>query len=281
MEDKKFFPQEMYDMFGRIAAQNNNQLRLCKTLVAGFKATDERDINYMDSYMDSLYDFMDPASDTESVYREFIAHIATFDPNEAKERTEFLEERLGYKAHIIYAAAFLAKRLHNGQKDKGGNDYYRSHLLQVARSGNDWKEKVVGFLHDAAEDCEIDVPTIISRLKEQIDTWQNNPDDTSWIDEFDDDLMEYPEKYIPPTDDEWNEIATALNLLNHHLSPSRQEYISKIKQNRIALKVKLNDLKNNMDITRIPNPTRKDYDRLERYKKEYQELLEALRNMFE
>lgn len=281
MEEKKIFPQEMYDMFGRIAAQNNNQLRLCKTLVAGFKATDERDINYMDSYMDSLYDFMDPASDTESVYREFIAHIATFDPNEAKERTEFLEERLGYKAHIIYAAAFLAKRLHNGQKDKGGNDYYRSHLLQVARSGNDWKEKVVGFLHDAAEDCEIDVPTIISRLKELIDTWLNNPDDTSWIDEFDDDLMVYPEKYIPPTDEEWHEIATALTLLNHHLSPTRQEYITKIKQNRIALKVKLNDLKNNMDLTRIPNPKQKDYDRLERYKKEYQELLEALRDMFE
>ena len=276
MAEEKLFPQEMYDMFGKIAEQNNQQLRVCKTMLAGFKATDERDIDYMDTYMDSLYDFMDPASDTEEVYREYIAHIASFDSNEAKERTEFLEEHLGYKAHAIFAAAYLAKRLHAGQKDKGGNDYYRSHLLQVGTSGHNWKEKVVGFLHDAAEDCNIDVPTIIVRLKEQIDTWLNNPDDTAWIDELDDDLMEYPEKYIPATDDEWNEIATALNLLNHHLSPTREEYIAKIKTNNLALKVKLNDLQNNMDISRIPNPTPRDYERIERYKKESRELSDVL-----
>ena len=70
MAEEKLFPQEMYDMFGKIAEQNNYQLRVCKTMLAGFKATDERDIDYMDSYMDSLYDFMDPASDTEEVYRD-------------------------------------------------------------------------------------------------------------------------------------------------------------------------------------------------------------------
>ncbi len=34
------------------------------------------------------------------------------------------EKHLDYKAHAIFAAAYLAKRLHSGQKDKGGNDYY-------------------------------------------------------------------------------------------------------------------------------------------------------------
>lgn len=33
-----------------------------------------------------------------------------------------------------------------------------------------------------------------------------------------------------------------------------------------------------MDITRIPEPTEKDYARLERYKKEYHVLMEALHN---
>lgn len=31
-----------------------------------------------------------------------------------------------------------------------------------------------------------------------------------------------------------------------------------------------------MDITRIPEPTEKDYARIERYKKEYKTLIEAL-----
>ncbi|MBO7595954.1 MAG: phosphohydrolase [Bacteroidales bacterium] len=169
----------------------------------------------------------------------------------------------------------LAKQLHSGQKDKGGNDYFTSHLLQVGKSGLDWKEKVVGFLHDAAEDTDIDVPTIIARLKEQENIWLNNPEDRSWVDEWMDIIDDYPEIIHTLTDDEWNEIATALNLLNHHLSPTREEYIAKIKTNRLAVRVKMHDLENNMDISRIPNPTDKDFARLERYKKEYQELAEV------
>ena len=187
-----------------------------------------------------------------------------------------MEETKNYKSHLVYAAAMLAKQLHSGQKDKGGNDYFTSHLLKVGKSGFDWKEKVVGFLHDAAEDTDIDVPTIIARLKEQENIWLNNPDDRSWVDEWMDIIDDYPEIIHPLTDDEWNEIATALNLLNHHLSPTREEYIAKIKTNRLAVRVKMHDLENNMDISRIPNPTEKDFARLERYKKEYQELAETL-----
>ena len=187
-----------------------------------------------------------------------------------------MEETKNYKSHLVYAAAMLAKQLHSGQKDKGGNDYFTSHLLKVGKSGFDWKEKVVGFLHDAAEDTDIDVPTIIARLKEQENIWLNNPEDRSWVDEWMDIIDDYPEIIHPLTDDEWNEIAAALNLLNHHLTPTREEYIAKIKTNRLAVRVKMHDLENNMDISRIPNPTEKDYARLERYKKEYQELLETL-----
>lgn len=39
--------------------------------------------------------------------------------------------------------------------------------------------------------------------------------------------------------------------------------------------MKLNDLRNNLDISRIPQPTSKDLDRIERYKAEYGELLNA------
>lgn len=37
--------------------------------------------------------------------------------------------------------------------------------------------------------------------------------------------------------------------------------------------MKLNDLRNNLDISRIPQPTSKDLERIERYKAEYGELL--------
>lgn len=41
----------------------------------------------------------------------------------------------------------------------------------------------------------------------------------------------------------------------------------------LPLRVKLNDLRNNLDISRIPQPTSKDLERIERYKAEYGELL--------
>jgi len=78
------------------------------------------------------------------------------------------------------------------------------------------------------------------------------------------------------TSEERDEIKTALTLLNHNPAISREEYISCISSNFLALKVKLNDLRNNMDITRLPEPTEKDYARIERYKKEYKTLIEVL-----
>lgn len=37
---------------------NNARFRQAKTMLAGFIATQERDLNYMDEYMDVLFDFM-------------------------------------------------------------------------------------------------------------------------------------------------------------------------------------------------------------------------------
>ena len=80
------FPKEMHDMFQKIVEHHNAQFRLCKTLVAGFKATKEQDLSYMDGYMDTLFDFMDPGGDTEALYREYIEHIASFNPDNFKKR---------------------------------------------------------------------------------------------------------------------------------------------------------------------------------------------------
>jgi hypothetical protein len=125
------FPSDLQNLIKNIAEEQNNQFRLCKTLVAGFKATNEQDISYMDGYMDTLFDFMEPDSDTETLYLDYIAHIATFNPKKAKEYIEYIEDTLGYKIHTAYAAAYVARDLHQGQKDKGNKDYFRSHMLPV------------------------------------------------------------------------------------------------------------------------------------------------------
>ena len=144
---------------------------------------------------------------------------------------------------IVQSAADIASQLHRGQKDKAGVDYFTGHLSAVAKMGNTWQEQVVGYLHDASEDTPNSVEDVHNLLDEKLET--------------------------PLTEADREELATALRLLNHHLAPDRETYIQRIKSNALATKVKLHDLTHNMDLSRIPNPTQKDYERVERYKKEY------------
>ena len=64
------------------------------------------------------------------------------------------------------------------------------------------------------------------------------------------------------------------------IAKTREEYINRFKGHHLAIKVKLNDLRHNMDITRLPNPTEKDYVRLERYEKEYEALMEMFKEAY-
>lgn len=270
--------RELIEAFRPIIEMNNAQFRQVKTMLAGFIATQERDLDYMDGYMDTLFNFMDPLSDTETLMRQYYNYIATFDPKEAKARIERLEDDMGYMTKIVYAAGLVAHKLHTGQMDKGGNDYFESHLLKVASRGFDWKEKVVGFLHDASEDCNVTVEDVLRMLDAEISKVVDNPEE-NWWEEWMEDIDVYPCVVTHSlTDEERNEIKTALNLLNHHTASSREEYIAHISENRLALRVKMHDLENNMDLTRIPQPTAKDFARVERYRREYEFLTNALHN---
>lgn len=283
MEDS-VLSKELIEAFRPIVEMNNVRFRQVKTMLAGFIATQERDLNYMDEYMDILFDFMDPESDTEMLMRQYYDYIATFNAEEARRRIDSLENDMGYMTKIVYAAGLVAQKLHKGHVDKGCHDYFDSHLLKVADAGFDWKEKVVGFLHDASEDCDVTVEDVMDLLNVEISKVVDNPKEHWYEEEWWEDWMEDIDKYPCETthvitDEERDEIKTALTLLNHHTAPSREEYISRISGNFLALKVKLNDLRNNMDITRIPDPTEKDYARIDRYKQEYETLIEALDNI--
>lgn len=277
MEDPKI-STELIEAFRPIIEMNNAQFRQVKTMLAGFIATQERDLDYIDGYMDTLFNFMDPLSDTDKLMRQYYNYIATFDPKEAKARIERLEDDMGYMTKIVYAAGLVAHKLHSGQMDKGGNDYFESHLLKVASRGFDWKEKVVGFLHDASEDCNVTVEDVLRMLDAEISKVVDNSEE-NWWEEWMEDIDVYPCVVTHSiTDEERNEIKTALNLLNHHTASSREEYIAHISENRLALRVKMHDLENNMDLTRIPQPTTKDFARVERYRREYEFLTNAFHN---
>lgn len=281
--DDSILSTELIDAFRPIMEMNNARFRQVRTMLAGFIALRERDIDYMDQYMDTLFDFMDPQSDTETLMRQYYDYIATFDAEEARQRIDTLENDMGYMTKIVYAAGLVAQKLHKGQTDKGGHDYFESHLLKVASLGFDWKEKVVGFLHDASEDCNVTVDEVMHQLDAELSRMLECPKERwyeeEWWEEWMEDIAVYPSKTTHViTDEERDEITTALKFLNHHTASTREEYITRISSNRLALRVKLNDLRNNMDITRISEPTRKDYARLERYKKEYQTLIDVLHN---
>lgn len=278
MEDS-LLSKELIEAFRPIVEMNNARFRQVKTMFAGFIATQERNLNYMDEYMDTLFDFMDPMSDTEMLMRQYYDYIATFDPEEARRRIDSLENDMGYMTKIVYAAGLVAQKLHKEQVDKGGRNYFESHLLKVVDAGFDWKEKVVGFLHDASEDCNVTVEDVMDLLDAEISRILAKPKE-HWWEEWMEDIAVYPCTVTHiMTIEERDEIKMALTLLNHHTDSSREEYINRISKNFLALKVRLNDLSNNLDITRIPEPTEKDYARLERYKKEYETLIEALDNI--
>lgn len=149
-----------------------------------------------------------------------------------------------HAAHVwVECASQVAKRLHQGQVDKAGEPYFEGHLSTVAAQGRDWRERVVGYLHDSTEDTNCSLDDLLSLLEEgagaQLPYWDRV------------------------------EIELALRLLDHHSAESREAYIQGITVSKVATAVKLHDLTHNMDLSRIPSPSPKDYERLERYKREF------------
>lgn len=67
----------------------------------------------------------------------------------------------------------------------------------------------------------------------------------------------------------------ALKTLTHDKSVPYFNYIDKIKKNPLARKVKLSDLKDNMNLKRLKEITEKDRERFAKYEKARKILLDA------
>ena len=134
----------------------------------------------------------------------------------------------------INKAINIMYNAHNKQYDKG-NYPYVFHPYHLAEQMNTEEEIIVALLHDVIEDTDI--------------------------------TLEELSKYFN------KEIIEAIKILTKN-TDNYEEYLKGICTNKLAKRVKIADLKHNMDLTRIPNLEEKDYKRIEKYKK----ALEILNN---
>lgn len=134
---------------------------------------------------------------------------------------------------MVDKAEQLAIKAHAGQKDKAGKDYFEAHVFVVANGIiGDPIAKAVAFLHDTVEDTSVTIEDI---------------------------KAEFPKK-----------VADAVDVLTHRKGMSYAEYLWHIQQNHTAVKVKLSDLRSNMDAKRLQQPlSEKDISRTRKYKRAY------------
>ena len=70
------------------------------------------------------------------------------------------------------------------------------------------------------------------------------------------------------------EIVAGVDSVTRRKGERREAFIYRAKQNDLGRSVKIADLKENSNLSRIPNPQEKDYKRVEKYKKEISILTE-------
>lgn len=136
---------------------------------------------------------------------------------------------------LLKRAIEIAREAHLGQVDKAGADYI-NHPLRVSGYCKNPIAKIVAILHDTVEDTFV----TLDGLRDE----------------------GFPEF-----------IVSSIDNLTRREGESYRNFILRCKSNSISREVKLADLKDNMDLSRIPNPSREDFRRLEKYKKATEELL--------
>jgi len=131
-------------------------------------------------------------------------------------------------------AISIACKAHENQKDKAGEPYIL-HPLRVMLNMKEEHQKIVAVLHDVIEDTSIE----FSDLKKE---------------GFSDIVLE------------------SLQCLTRNKDENYNHYIDKIKENKTALQVKLSDLSDNMNISRLKKVSDHDMERLKKYHRAWHEL---------
>jgi len=138
---------------------------------------------------------------------------------------------------MLEDAMSLAAKAHRRQKDKAGAAYIL-HPLRVMLRMNTNDERIVALLHDVVEDTEYTL----------------------------EDLRKagYSLK-----------ILQSLDCLTKRDGEEYGQFIKRVKRSPLARKVKIADIEDNLNLTRIKNPKKRDFMRIEKYRRALSELMKT------
>ena len=135
----------------------------------------------------------------------------------------------------VAAARALATKAHEGQTDKAGLPYI-THPERVALRMESPELQVIGWLHDTVEDTPIT-------------------------------LRDIEATFGPET-------AAAVDAISRRDGEPWPDYLDRVVANPMARQVKISDLIDNSNLSRIPHLTLKDVERQKKYNKALKKLLE-------
>jgi len=128
---------------------------------------------------------------------------------------------------LLERAIAIAVEAHAGQKDKNG-DPYVLHPLRMMCRVQSASERVVAVLHDVVED-------------------------THWT------FKDLKKEGFS------DQIVKALDCLTKRDGEEYEQFVRRAASNKLARRVKLEDLKDNMDVRRFKEVTNKEKDKLQKY----------------
>jgi (p)ppGpp synthase/HD superfamily hydrolase len=137
-------------------------------------------------------------------------------------------EREDYVTTLEHAIA-LAAKAHEGQMDKAGAPYVL-HPLRVMLRMTTTEERIAAVLHDVVEDC-------------------------GWT------LDRLAEEGFSKT------VIAALDAVTRRPNESYETFVLRAAQHPIGRRVKLADLYDNADLSRIAQPTERDHERIAKYRR--------------
>jgi (p)ppGpp synthase/HD superfamily hydrolase len=129
---------------------------------------------------------------------------------------------------ILERAIAIAATAHAGQVDKAGQPYIL-HPLRVMLRVSSEHERIAAVLHDVVEDTDVSLDQLVA-------------------------------EGFPP------EVIAAIDALTKRPGESRIDAAHRAAADQVGRKVKLADNAENMDLSRIQNPSPRDLARVEEYK---------------
>ena len=131
-------------------------------------------------------------------------------------------------------AIHIAIDAHGKQKDRVGQPYI-GHCFRVMSAGHTLEEKIAGVLHDILEDTKWTIAAL-----------------------FFEGFSE--------------EVVDAVHTLTKLENEDYNHYLERVMKNNLALRVKLNDLTDNMDLRRLKVLSDDDVERMRKYLDAYKKL---------